>query len=405
MRPLLLILFALPTLLQSCSDPGAAGAGATTKTNGSGQITPAISATAGSKEKAHLILDHDFGIVPHGELRTHEFPLDLSLLGEPHVPLRVHLECSCGKAEIRLRKPDGTERAIDGSGSPRNRPQADEVAVMQITLDTRKKEAVDLPKAVSRGYILLQPLNDTTGMARIRWAFLVRFGIDAPVVLHPFAAIDFGSVAQSMKGSRLTTLRGDDNHPNVGFTSVETTSPDIEAQLEPAEDHVVLRAKCTPGTLGNHRGLILVKTDIPDYTVALDVSWKVVPDLEATPISKVSISTDLQKEQPARMMKMQSVLVTDHNRHRSPEFVVNKIVGNDGRDVTALFAVTLTPVLNSKRQQRMEVRYLGGLLDGKQVDHNYSFRGKIILAKKSDGAADITPTLPIDLVVFQSRKP
>ncbi|MFT4513734.1 MAG: hypothetical protein ACI89X_001111 [Planctomycetota bacterium] len=404
MRLLLLTLVALPFLLTSCSEPvaGSGSRGAATSTDPS---APAISDKVGSKEKARLILDHDFGIVPHGEQREHEFDLDLSQLLEPHVPLRVHLECSCGKAVIRMRKPDGTERGIDGSGYPHNLPQEDEKVIMRITLDTRKKEAVDLPKAVSRGYILLQALNDTTGMARIRWSFIVRFGIDAPVVLHPFAALDFGSIAQSRTGRMLTTLRGDDNHPNVKFTSVETSDPDIEATLEVDEDHVVLRANCTPGETGNHRALVLVRTDIPDYTVALNVFWKVVPDLEASPINKVSISAHIDKQQPESAMKLQSVLVTDHNRLRSPEFVLGKIVGNDGRDVTSLFAVTLTPVPNKERQQRMEVRYLGGLLNGKPAEPTYSFRGKIVLTKKGNGPAGSAPTLPIELVVFPSRKP
>lgn len=414
MRLLLLTLVALPILFISCSEPDA-GDGSGTSIDGSnhamgtkhsiGASAPAISDQVGSKRKARLILDHDFGIVPHGEQREHEFELDLSQLGAPHVPLRVHLECSCGKAVIRLRKPDGTERDIDGTGYPRNLPEADEQAIMRITLNTRKKEAVDLPSAVSRGYILLQPLDDTTGMARIRWAFLVRFGIDAPVVLQPFAALDFGSVAQSMTGKVLTTLRGDANHPNVKFTSVESKDLDIETTLEPDGDRVVLRATCTPGQLGNHRSLVLVRTDIPDYTVALNVFWKVVPDLEASPINKISISAHINKEQPERMMKLQSVLVTDHNRDRSPEFVLARIVGNDGRDVTSLFAITLTPVPTKERQQRMEVRYLGGLLNGKPPGPNYSFRGKIVLTKIGDGPAGIAPTLPIDLVVFPSRKP
>lgn len=414
MRLLLLTLVALPFLFTSCSDTAAVGGSGTSidgsdRSMGAGNSTgtgiPAIADKVGSNQKARLILDHDFGIVPHGEQREHEFELDLSQLGAPHVPLRVHLECSCGKAVIRLRKPDGTERPIDGTGYPRNLPQADEQAFMRITLNTRKKEAVDLPKAVSRGYILLQPLDDTTGMARIRWAFLVRFGIDAPVVLQPFAALDFGSVAQSMTGKVLTTLRGDENHPDVKFTSVESKDLDIEATLEPDGDRVLLRASCTPGQLGNHRSLLLVRTDLPDYTVALNVSWKVVPDLEASPINKVSISANISKEQPERMMKLQSVLVTDHNRDRSPEFVLARIVGNDGRDVTSLFAITLKPVPSKERQQRMEVRYLGGLLNGQPAGPNYSFRGKIVLTKKGDGPEGIAPTLPIDLVVFPSRKP
>lgn len=408
MRLSLLTTLSLTLLLAACSeDPakatGPVGAGTASSGTGGGQGAPMISAKAGSKQKARLILDHDFGVVPHGEKREHDFELDLSQLGEPHVPLRVHLECSCGKAVIKLRKADGTERPIDGSGYERNLPREREKAIMRITLDTRKKEAADLEGAVSRGYILLQPLSDTTGMARIRWSFLVRFGIDAPVELHPFSSLDFGSVAESMVGNVLTTLRGDAKHPDVEFTSVESSDPDIVATLEPAEDHVVLRARCTPGEPGNHRALLLVKTDLPDYSFGIEVAWKVVPDLEASPLNKISISARLDEEQPERMRLMQSVLVTDHNRNRSPEFVVRHIVGEDGRDVTKLFDVTVTPVPGKERQRRLGIRYLGGLLDGQSTPPNYSFRGKIVLTKKGAEPTAMAPTLPIDLVVFPSR--
>ena len=355
---------------------------------------------------APLILDHDFGIVPHGETRTHEFELDLANLGEPHVPLRVHLECSCGKAVIRMRKSDGSERSIDGSGYARNLPQDDEKVILRITLDTRKKEAVDLAKTLSRGYVLLQPLDDRTGMARQRWAFVVRFGIDAPVLLSPFAAFDFGAVAESMKGHRMTTLRGDEAHPDVKFLSVSTTDASIEALLEEQADHTVIRATCTPGQRGNHRALAMIKTSIPDYTVAMDVVWKVVPDLEASPIDKITITAALDKEQDDSVLAQQSVLITDHNRRRSPEFVLRNIVGDDGRDATPLFEVKLAPVPNKERQQRMQVRYLGGLIKeglDSGAPHNI-FRGKIVLAKANDAGSLTGPTLPIALVVFPSRK-
>jgi len=318
----------------------------------------------------------------------------------------VHLECSCGRAEIVMRKPDGSERQIDGTGYPRNLPTEDETVLVRITLDTRKKEAVDLPATVSRGYVLLQPLDDDTGMARQRWAFVVRFGIDAPVILQPFAALDFGRVAESLTGEVMTTLRGDENHPELKFLEVKTTDTTIEATLEQSEDHVVLRARCKPGLRGNQRALVLIKTSVPDYVVALDVVWKVVPDLEATPMDKISVTTNLDREQPESAFKLQSVLVIDHNHHRSPEFVLRNIVGNDGRDVTSLFAVRVTPVPTSERQQRLEVRYLGGLLqDGEEPGRNYNFRGKIVLAKAGEGPLDVALTLPIDLVVFQSRTP
>lgn len=398
--------FLLPSLilcllgLASCSDPSA--------TTGiqANAVGSAVSNRAGTNQMAPLILDHDFGTVPHGETRTHEFDLDLSKLGDPHVPIRVHLECSCGKAAIRMRKPDGTERSIDGSGYARNLPQDDEKVILRITLDTRKKEAVDLAKTVSRGYVLLQPLDDRTGMARQRWAFVVRFGIDAPVVLSPFAAFDFGAVAESMKGHRMTTLRGDDAHPNVEFLSVSTTDAAIEAVLEKAEDHTVVRATCIPGQRGNHRALVMIKTNIPDYTVAMDVVWKVVPDLEASPIDKLTITAALDRAQDGSVLAQQSVLITDHNRRRNPEFVLRNIVGVDGRDVTSLFEVKLGPVPNKERQQRMQVRYLGGLVEegADPTGAENIFRGKIVLAKFADRGALTGPTLPIALVVFPAKK-
>ena len=404
MRLLMLSLFALPLLSVACDQP-IAGSGSA---DGN---TPAISDKVGSKANAPLILDHDFGIVPHGEQRMHELELDMSLLNEPHVPLRVHLECSCGKAEILLRKPDGSERGIDGSGYARNLPADDEKVFLRITLDTRKKEAVDLPTTVSRGYVLLQPVDDDTGMARQRWAFVVRFGIDAPVLLRPFAALDFGSVAESMTAETLTTLRGDENHLDMRFLAVKTTDQSITAKLEPDGDsdgnQVVLRAECTPGQRGNHRCLVLVQTSLKDYTVALEVSWKVVPDLEATPLDKISITAPLDQEQPESAMARQAVLVIDHNRHRSPEFVVRSIVGGDGREVTSMFATRLTAVPTKDRQQRLEIRYLGGLLpNGPELpDPNYTFRGQILLAKPGAQPSDTNTTLPIDLVVFPSRTP
>ena len=400
MRFLLPSLILSVLLLAACTDSSA-----TTEVP-SNAGAPALSNQAGTKQMAPLILDHDFGTVPHGETRTHEFELDLSKLGEPHVPIRVHLECSCGKASIRMRKSDGSERGIDGSGYSRNLPQEDEKVILRITLDTRKKEAVDLAKTLSRGYVLLQPIDDRTGMARQRWAFVVRFGIDAPVVLSPFAAFDFGAVAESMKGHRMTTLRGDEAHPDLEFLSVSTTDASIEALLEKDADHTVIRATCTPGPRGNHRALVMVDTNIPDYTVAMDVVWKVVPDLEASPIDKITITTALDREQDGSVLAQQSVLITDHNRLRNPEFVLRNIVSNDGRDVTSLFEVQLSPVPNKERQQRLQVRYLGGLIEeGTDPARSQSiFRGKIVLAKANEQSSLTGPTLPIALVVFPSKK-
>jgi len=404
--PIALVLASLPCILTSCGNGNAQA-----NTNGSnpaGGTNTQMSKNAGTREQAPLILDHDFGVIPHGEGRTHEFELDLSLLNEPHVPLRVHLECSCGRAELVMRKPDGSERHIDGTGYAHNMPEKDEKAILRILLDTKKKEARDIGSTISRGYIVLQPLSDETGMARERWAFVVRFAIDAPVTLQPFAELDFRSVSQSMKGEVMTTLRGDENNPDLEFLSVSTSDPALEATLEPAEDHTVLRARCMPGRHGNHRGAVMIKTNRPDYTIVLEAKWKVVPDLEATPIRKISMKAALDRAQDKAAAIRQSVLIIDHNRHRSPEFLVRKVVGDDGRDVTKCFAIEMTPVPTEERRQRMTVRYLGGLqTDGATNNRSPdAFRGTIILAKpEKDIVGSDDPTLPIRLVVFPIKTP
>ena len=336
-------------------------------------------------------LEHDFGVIPHGEKREHEFLFDLKSLGEPYVPLRVHLDCSCGLADMRLRHRDGSERSIDGSPNPAFAAGPDETLVVHVVIDTNRKEAVDLPKTTSRGYIVLQPTRDQTGNLRLNWPLVLRFGIDAPVVLHPFAALDFGRIPVSGTGEMITTLRGDEQHQDLKFGPVASTDPHVTLELEPAADNIVLRARCQPGEPGNYRAIVAIDTSLPGYRVHLDATWKVVPDLEASPMAKVSFRADLSRAQNGAEAASQFVLVTDHDARRSPEFTVHQIVGDDGRDVRKSFEVTLVPIPGQARQHRMLVRYVGGLVLG--------LRGKVVLTK--DGATG--PFLPIELVVFPTK--
>lgn len=357
---------------------------------------PTADPAAGTPDaaKAPLALAHDFGVVPHGERRVHEFVLDLAALPEPYVPMRVALECSCGHADLRIRSADGTERFCDGSARPDNLPTDGEQAILHVELDTSRREAVDLPATESRGAITLQPLTDRTGDQRIRWPFVLRFGIDAPVTLQPFAAFDFGRVAQSAQHAEvLTTLAGDERHAGMKFANPRADDPAVEVRLEPGDGNVVVRARCRPGELGNHRASVAVDTDLGDYRVVIPVTWKVVPDLEATPLAKISFHAALDRPQDDLARRRQFVLVTDHDTRRGPEFAVHRIVDAAGADATASFATTIEPVPGQERQQRLFVRYLGGL--------HGTFRGQIVLTK----AGDDGPFLPIDLVVFPQQQP
>ncbi len=379
MRGSLCILLTL--ILAACGEPAGPKAGAGT-TSGTANQVPQPQA-----------LSHDFGTIPHGQARQHDYVFDLSLIAAPgrrYVPLRAHIDCSCGRTQVLIRNQQGYERVIDGRPDPTNAPEPGDTLLVRLFLDTKIKDAVDLPSAASRGYLLLQPVGDRDGSQRVTWPFLVQFAIDAPVVLRPFAELDFGRVPQSAAPTILTTLRGDENHRTIKFGAVTCTSPDITATIEPHQDDFVLRARCRPGELGNQAAVVQVATDLPGYSVNLGVKWKVVPDLEAAPLPKLSFRADLSREQTAAEADAQFLLVVDHDESRPPQFVVRQIVDDAGRDASARFAATLVPVPGSSRQQRLFVRSLGG--------EPADFRGMIVLGKP-DATAD-GPTLRIELAAF-----
>ena len=353
-----------------------------------GSAPPGVSP---AQARAPLALEHDFGVVPHGASRVHEFVLDLARLPERWVPLRTHLECSCGHADLRLRRPDGSERLVDHSGSAANLPGPDESLVLRVELQTKMREPIDLAPTLSRGYVTLQLATDVTGTQRIQWPFSVRFGIDAPVDVRPFASLDFGKVPASQRGSVTTTLRGDERHADAVFGPVTASDPAVAVELERADGHWLMRATCTPQQPGSARAIVTVATTIPGYTLELAATWKAVPDLEATPLAKVSFRAALARAQTEDEIVGQFVLLTDHDRGRPPEFEVQRIVDGAGRDLSPHFAVTFAAVPDSPRQHRMFVRYTGGLSEG--------VRGSIVLTKDGDRG----PFLPIELAVFPAK--
>lgn len=343
--------------------------------------------------KAPLLLEHDFGMIPHGEIREHQMPLDLSKLGEPCVPMRVHISCSCGHADLRLVAPDGSVRFVDSSGLPRNLPTDGERLFLFLRIDTGEREAIDLPHTKSDGYIVLQPLADTDGSTRFQWPFVVHFGVESPIELQPFASLDFGNVPRSRTPELLTALRGDQQHANIRFGPVEVEDPALSARLEPAGATTVLRVGCQPGDLGHHRAVVRIATSLPGYRPAIQVTWKVVPDLQATPMAKVVVRSSASREQTPNEALGQFVLVVDHDERRPAEFVVHRIVAEDGRDLGAHFAATFEPLQDQPRQRRLHVRYLGGLDD--------ALRGSIELTKP--GTSEVL--LPIELVYSPKKDP
>ncbi len=340
--------------------------------------------------KAPLALDHDFGVIPHGERRAHEFVLDLDRLGGGIVPLRVHLDCSCGHADLRLRGAGGEERFVDGAGTAASLPRAGETLLLRVEIDTGRKEAADLKPTQSRGFVVLQALDDTTGGSRVQWPLTVRFGVDAPIELRPLATLDFGRVAASRTGFLTTTLRGDERHRDATFGPATASDPRLGVELVRDGESWLLRTRCEPGPFGNHRAQVAIATSIPGYQVRLDAAWKSIPDLEAVPLDKLSFRAALDREQTEAEAVGQYLLVVDHDERRPVEFTVRSVVDGAGRDVRRHFAMRFEPVPETPRRLRLCVRYLGGLAEG--------VRAVATLGKGDDG-----PTLPIELVLLARK--
>jgi len=346
-------------------------------------------------------LEHDFGTVPHGASPHHDFVLDLDRLDANYAPLRAWLDCSCGRAQLLWRAADGAERPVDGSPTAANSRQPGEQLVARVVLDTITKDAIDIPHTASRGHVLLQPLDARQAAGRVEWPLLVRYGIDAPVIVKPFAALDFERVPQSATPVLLTTLRGDEANPDLQFGPVECSDAALQATLEPspAGDCVILRVRCQPGEPGSYRGIVRVGTNRPDgYAVHFATTWKVVPDLEARPVAKLSFHAPADRAQTEAEATDQFLVLVDHDLRRPAEFALHSLVAADGSDHQQHFAVAFQPIGEDGRRCRLRVRSLGGLPQG--------FRGYLVV-RAGGPAADPSnpPLLGLELVTFPTKSP
>lgn len=341
-------------------------------------------------------LSHDFGAIPHGKAGEHDYVLDTRSLGGDYVAVGVQVDCSCARYQMLLRDARGAEREVFGQPIAENAPRAGEVLVIRMLVDTAQKEARDLGPVTTRATVLLQPVPCADPTLRVHWPLQLRYAIDAPVQLQPFAVLDFERVPISTQPTVLTTLRSDIEGRTVHFGPATCNDERVALQLEPDGDRTVLRAsfRPQPAGLGPFRALVEVATDLPDgYVVRLPLTGTVVPDLEVVPFAKLAFRTDLASEQPEQAASSQYLLLTDHDRRRTSEFALHEITDERGQDARAHFAIRFEPLLGDDRTHRMFVRYLGGLQD--------SFRGRIVLTKP--GVGDLR--LPIDLVVFPQRTP
>lgn len=337
---------------------------------------------------------HDFGMIPHGKAAQHDFVIDTRAAADDLVCIGVRADCSCARSRMLLRDQAGNEREIDGNPRPEFAAKDGEVLVIRMQIDTAKKEAVDQPPVQSLATVMLQHVDKPDPMQRLTVALNLRYGIDCPVRVRPFALLDFETVPMSQPRHLVTWLRGDLPDRTVHFGPARCDDPRIELRLEADGEDMALHATFTPDSgkpPGMFRTLVSIATDLPDgYEVHLAAIGRVIPDLVAEPMAKLSLGQFDFDTAGAE----QYILVRDHDRRRRPEFVVARFVDRDGQDASGHFAVRLEPVPGDDRGFRVFVRYTGGLQPP-------SFRGELVLAKDQETG----PFLPIEVVAFHHRAP
>jgi hypothetical protein len=342
---------------------------------------------------------HDFGTIPHGEARTHDFVIDTRALGEDFVCLGVKMECSCGRNQMLLRDRDGKERAITGQPLAEYAARAGEVLVIRVFVDSLQREAVDFGPVPAHAVAILQSVQNPDASKRRHVRMDFRYAVDSPVKLHPFAILDFETVPESATRELLTTLRSDIAGRRIRFGPATSSDARVAVELADEGELTTLRARFQPtaGQLGPCRVLVTVATDLPSgYAVRLAAVGKVVPDLEVSPYHKISLRCDLGRPQRQEEAQSQYVVLRDHDVRRTPEFIVRRIVDESGQDASKHFEANLTPIAGDLRGYRLTVRYLGGLAQGDPK--RPGFRGEVVLAKDPEQG----PCLPIELVAFHT---
>jgi hypothetical protein len=345
------------------------------------------------------ILRHDFGVIPHGEAREHRFEIDVvKTLGPGFRPLNVSVDCACAKAQMALRDADGSLRQL-----PIARAEAmpeilsDQRLIVLVQLDTATKEPADFGPADSNATLVLQSLDAGANRQgeRVFWPLRFRFAVDSPVTVRPFAVLDFESVALTQSRLLTLALRGDRKNPPVRFGPVKVFDPRLSVALVEQPDGALLRARFTAGSdtsgLGGFRKLVTVETDLESgYQVNLAAVGTVISTLQAEPLAKLSMTTDLRRAQadddPA--LQAQYLVLVDHDHSHEADFQVVRLVDRQGRDCGASFRVRFDEVVGAPHSRRMSVRYLGGQTE--------EFRGTLTVATTPETG----PFLDLELVAL-----
>ncbi len=320
---------------------------------------------------------HDFGMVPHGQVAIVRVPIDFPQDRGAMLPLGYQGSCSCVSTHFVAIGKDGKERVSLGRVANEHAVLPGEKLFLELSLDTRRKEASEQKPVTNAGNVLLTDIGETLGRVVIPISFT--FGIEAPVAVSPFAHINFGALPMSQRYSLTLELR-----PRKGtqahFLSAKADDPRVRVELRQDGEVCLLDVRVVPDRglgFGPLYTTITVPTDLPDaYVVPIPVSGQIVGDIEVKPMERISFGRfDFKTPQEG------SVIVRDHDTSRPPEFEVLEVRAIVGKDLAQHMETELQPIEGDARSARLVLRYLG------TFRHDRAFRGFVELGKRGGGGS------------------
>lgn len=359
-----------------------------------------VAATQDPPGAIQPVVEHDFGVIPHGERRAVELTIPVPQEGGPWLPVAFQRSCTCVRHTFVAVSPTGDRRVIAGDGRAEAGGSllAQESLRLGLEVFTEEKEAADLPASWTPAQVVLQ--GPGPRLARHFVPLRFRFGVESPFELVPTAHLALDELPRPIRYER--SLRIDRRGRDVKFGEPIAVEPvadgvlqrpsDVELRLDDDGKSAVLWVAVKPAEArpdGPVQFEVRIPTDRSDgYVLRIPVSGAVVGAIEVEP-PKVFSFGRLDLAAP-REMRLRLV---DHDPSRPADFVVVGVTGNDGEDLAAQFEVVLEPVEGQPRQRIVSLRYLGRLTGAR------SFRGELRLAK----AAGDPPVLRLPFVGFADR--
>jgi hypothetical protein len=218
-------------------------------------------------DAADPVASHDFGVIPHGELRAHDFVVGGDAFWATHEPLDVEVDCTCVGATWTWISTD-----VDtGHGSRRG-------VTVTLRIDLRHEAPVDENCCWREAYLRVRSLDETAVDEVLSIPLRYRYGVDSPVSVLPSSVLDLGPVSRSNSGAVFCKLHVDDGM-ELKLLQAGSEDPRLSCQLAPGEMGAEMLVTLLPGPstpLGLYAATVTVATSRDGYVLHLPVRARII---------------------------------------------------------------------------------------------------------------------------------